>query len=225
MIGQSSNPKEKFGKLYREIAATIDAASSDLSGLSIHHEEGRQKQKDLLKELQAVRSRFREELGLLEEHAEWEKLTVAFFGETNAGKSTIIESLRILLNEEGRQTELASAGRNLEAYEQRLQAQASRLSLAVEAVEQEQIKAQERFREAQNEQQQAFKDKLLSVLSNFESKQHGQVLELASQIRKVSDIAEEESSARTKRRVQIACGIGLAIGILGGSLATFLMRF
>jgi len=35
----------------------------------------------------------------LEEHAEWGTFTVAFYGETNAGKSTVIETLRILLDE------------------------------------------------------------------------------------------------------------------------------
>lgn len=36
------------------------------------------------------------ELGRL---SEWERFTIAFYGETNAGKSTLIEALRILLNE------------------------------------------------------------------------------------------------------------------------------
>lgn len=35
----------------------------------------------------------------LEDNSEWEYFTVAFFGETNAGKSTIIETLRILFEE------------------------------------------------------------------------------------------------------------------------------
>lgn len=35
----------------------------------------------------------------LENNAEWKNFQIAFFGETNAGKSTIIETLRILLNE------------------------------------------------------------------------------------------------------------------------------
>lgn len=39
----------------------------------------------------------------LEENAEWDALTVAFYGETNAGKSTIIETLRILMGEETKQ--------------------------------------------------------------------------------------------------------------------------
>lgn len=35
----------------------------------------------------------------LERNAEWDAFTVAFYGETNAGKSTIIETLRILMGE------------------------------------------------------------------------------------------------------------------------------
>lgn len=40
-----------------------------------------------------------ENLSELESSAEWTNFTVAFYGETNAGKSTIIETLRILMNE------------------------------------------------------------------------------------------------------------------------------
>ncbi|MFZ5529191.1 MAG: hypothetical protein ACOZE7_21290 [Pseudomonadota bacterium] len=35
----------------------------------------------------------------LDEHAEWDTFVIGFYGETNAGKSTLIEALRILLNE------------------------------------------------------------------------------------------------------------------------------
>ncbi|NIE66709.1 hypothetical protein [Burkholderia sp. Ax-1719] len=35
----------------------------------------------------------------LQRYARWDKFTIAFYGETNAGKSTIIETLRILLQE------------------------------------------------------------------------------------------------------------------------------
>ncbi|MHB1666493.1 hypothetical protein [Thiomonas sp.] len=40
----------------------------------------------------------------LQQHARWDRFTIAFYGETNAGKSTIIETLRILLNEETKAT-------------------------------------------------------------------------------------------------------------------------
>ena len=54
----------------------------------------------------------------LEENSEWEKFTVAFFGETNAGKSTIIESLRILLNEKERERVIVKNNGNIENIEQ-----------------------------------------------------------------------------------------------------------
>ncbi len=40
-----------------------------------------------------------ESLLALDKSAEWDALTIAFYGETNAGKSTIIETIRILLGE------------------------------------------------------------------------------------------------------------------------------
>lgn len=41
----------------------------------------------------------------LERNSEWDKFTIAFYGETNAGKSTLIETLRILLNEKKKTSE------------------------------------------------------------------------------------------------------------------------
>lgn len=41
----------------------------------------------------------RNQLAELKRNAEWNTFTIAFYGETGAGKSTIIETLRILLNE------------------------------------------------------------------------------------------------------------------------------
>ena len=44
----------------------------------------------------------------IREGAVWDNLVIAFFGETNAGKSTIIETLRILFDEEERAQQLKS---------------------------------------------------------------------------------------------------------------------
>ena len=48
---------------------------------------------------------FKMEIEKLENASEWDKFCIAFFGETNAGKSTIIESLRIIYDEETRRKE------------------------------------------------------------------------------------------------------------------------
>lgn len=46
-----------------------------------------------------IRDALVERIGSLEDHARWDKFTIAFYGETNAGKSTTIETLRMLLGE------------------------------------------------------------------------------------------------------------------------------
>ena len=44
------------------------------------------------------------DIASLQKNAKWKVFEIAFYGETNAGKSTIIEMLRIMLNEEGRRS-------------------------------------------------------------------------------------------------------------------------
>jgi tRNA U34 5-carboxymethylaminomethyl modifying GTPase MnmE/TrmE len=49
-----------------------------------------------------LKSELDETLDHLEKNAEWNNLTIAFYGETNAGKSTLIETLRILFGEKSK---------------------------------------------------------------------------------------------------------------------------
>ena len=49
--------------------------------------------------LNKMQAHVEKEQATLAENAEWNRFTVAFYGQTNAGKSTIIETLRILLDE------------------------------------------------------------------------------------------------------------------------------
>lgn len=53
-------------------------------------------------QLESFQTRLDEAIESLSANAEWETFTVAFYGETNAGKSTVIEALRILLKEESK---------------------------------------------------------------------------------------------------------------------------
>lgn len=55
--------------------------------------------------LSILHNELTQKLESLEENAEWDTYTIAFYGETNAGKSTIIEALRILLAEENKKAE------------------------------------------------------------------------------------------------------------------------
>ncbi|WP_069476600.1 P-loop NTPase family protein [Raoultella ornithinolytica] len=59
-------------------------------------------QADALKQLDLHQTELRAQLARLEKNAEWNTFTVAFYGETGAGKSSIIETMRILLQEPGK---------------------------------------------------------------------------------------------------------------------------
>lgn len=49
--------------------------------------------------LEDFRKKINKDIIELQENAEWDTFTIAFYGETNAGKSTLIETLRILLKD------------------------------------------------------------------------------------------------------------------------------
>ncbi|BBG30778.1 AAA family ATPase [Zymobacter palmae] len=53
--------------------------------------------------LDGIEGMLRQLMNDLRDSAEWNTFTIAFYGERNAGKSTLIECLRILLKEEGKQ--------------------------------------------------------------------------------------------------------------------------
>lgn len=52
-----------------------------------------------INELQTIKDKLSSELSVYKENSNWDVFSIALYGETNAGKSTIIETLRILLNE------------------------------------------------------------------------------------------------------------------------------
>lgn len=111
------NPKQDFNNLYADVSGNIAAAMMEIEGLKVEHKDGKQELTNILGRLKVIQDRFDSELKTLEEHSEWEKFTITFFGETNAGKSTIIESLRILFNEDSRQKLLQKNSGDIEKYE------------------------------------------------------------------------------------------------------------
>lgn len=111
------NAKQSFNNLYTDISNNISAAMEEVSTLDVEHQDGKQAIADILGQLKKIHDRFNVELKTLNDHAEWDKFTISFFGETNAGKSTIIESLRILFKEEQRQNLLNENLGNLDEYE------------------------------------------------------------------------------------------------------------
>lgn len=118
MNDQATNPQKDFNRLYSDVSASIAAAMAEVNALAVEHKQGKQEIGNITSRLRRIQARFDGELELLEEHAEWDKFTMAFFGETNAGKSTIIESLRILFKEESRKELLERNACDLARYEQ-----------------------------------------------------------------------------------------------------------
>jgi hypothetical protein len=90
--------KSIYKEVLRETNAVLNAleAQSEDVELSKAIETARKNVTPLKKQTDAI-------LQELDKNAEWDVFTVAFYGETNAGKSTIIETLRILMGENKKQ--------------------------------------------------------------------------------------------------------------------------
>ena len=104
------------------------------------------------------RQKLNKNIESLQKNAEWDTFTIAFYGETNAGKSTVIETLRILLNEKSKlsrqqafrafqqthkltDSDIEILQRNLLENEKR----ASELEKAIEAINLEYIDREQAF--------------------------------------------------------------------------------
>lgn len=130
-MSQESSNKAHFDQLYLDIVQSLAGTSEQLEALKVDHEEGRKTLGGIRERLAVIRATFDAELAQLQEQAEWDRFTLAFFGETNAGKSTVLEALRILFSEEGRQAVLEANDRDLVRYEQALQAQVESVRTAL----------------------------------------------------------------------------------------------
>jgi hypothetical protein len=122
---------QDFKGLYRDVSENMAAAMAEVSKLTVSNKEGQERLDHIAHTLTGIQSGFDAELEFLEVNAEWEKFTMAFFGETNAGKSTIIESLRILFNESSRQQLIEDNQQNLDELARKLQAHANHAETAL----------------------------------------------------------------------------------------------
>ncbi|CAN7563565.1 hypothetical protein LJR039_003984 [Pseudorhodoferax sp. LjRoot39] len=92
----------KMDHLYDQITAAVDQSISTVSekAFAAH---GNQDLEGAINSSRTLLERFRErtngDIQKLKEIADWSTFTIAFYGETNAGKSTLIETLRIMLGD------------------------------------------------------------------------------------------------------------------------------
>lgn len=101
-----SSEKLVFQGLYSEAKSNVEAALTDISSIQLEDIQGKEHVQNVMARLQEISDSFSEDVKFLEENSEWDKFTIAFFGETNAGKSTILEALRITFNERERQEQI-----------------------------------------------------------------------------------------------------------------------
>lgn len=88
------NPHDIYEKINHELYLLIDNLTSVSTDETLNRS-----QVDVREKLIGLKSSLKAKLDSLEKNAEWKTFTIAFYGETGAGKSTLIETLRILLNE------------------------------------------------------------------------------------------------------------------------------
>lgn len=93
--------KKEILEYNKEIEAEIDSVINKLEEIDLSdNKDLADKINKLISYIKTQNSKFQEVIKDIESNSEFDKLCISFFGNTNAGKSTIIESLRVLLQEQ-----------------------------------------------------------------------------------------------------------------------------
>lgn len=87
-----------YSEIYSKTLHEIDTLLLSLNR-NIYDNDSREIQEHAIEDLRKYHKLLEEELVSLEANSDWKTFNIAFYGETNAGKSTLIETLRILLDE------------------------------------------------------------------------------------------------------------------------------
>lgn len=91
------------GDVYQNISLEVDHILQNLAQTT-SDPSLQQANDNACQQLDGFRQKLNENIESLQKNAEWDTFTIAFYGETNAGKSTVIETLRILLNEKSKRS-------------------------------------------------------------------------------------------------------------------------
>ena len=99
--------KEEVVEVYNRTDAAVDNLTASLREQKVQDvEDAAQAVDAILASVDEKKIEFKKRIAELEADSEFEKFSIAFFGQTNAGKSTIIEALRVLFDEEGRKRKI-----------------------------------------------------------------------------------------------------------------------
>ncbi|MDD5022035.1 MAG: ATP-binding protein, partial [Endomicrobiaceae bacterium] len=93
--------KQKFTYIYKDIINEVSKAVNGIENnvKNIDDDEIKATSSDTIGILNEIKNYISDSLVELEQDSDWDTFTIAFYGETNAGKSTIIETLRLVLQE------------------------------------------------------------------------------------------------------------------------------
>lgn len=86
-------------EIYNLILERVEELKEYVLKMQLSDKEVQEKQKEIKESLESIVYKLNSNINELKDNSEWDRFTIAFYGETNAGKSTLIETLRILLNE------------------------------------------------------------------------------------------------------------------------------
>ena len=123
--------------IYASVSNEIDVILAKLKTLPANNEIA--SAKDKAEEIfDAISVELKDNVESLKRNAEWNTFTIAFYGETNAGKSTIIETMRLMLNEPGKvkqQEEFKALQESLGITPDHLQAMNTAVTVAEQSIE------------------------------------------------------------------------------------------
>lgn len=122
---------QEIMKKYGDVKSSLENAIEASDKIKLSGEEENVELGYIRKTLNQLNDEFKDEIEQLEKSSEWDKFCMAFFGETNAGKSTIIDALRIVYDEETRREEI---NRQNEQFQEKLSEERSKYSDLVNAL-------------------------------------------------------------------------------------------
>ncbi|RMI03159.1 DUF726 domain-containing protein [Stutzerimonas nitrititolerans] len=185
-------PSEIYQRINSELLQIVTALNSQSSDATLN-----KAQNDARELLTQYQTELHTQLAELEKNAEWKTFTIAFYGETGAGKSTIIETLRILLQERSKlanqqefrelreryglsEEKLQQLRQAIEQADARLDELAQQLNAALQLYEQPYLIAQQAIEQADRQQSERAQ-RLTAELQQHE-RQHADTIAAATQL-------------------------------------------
>lgn len=96
---KKNNTKEEIESRYKELLDLLEETRDEIGSRNSKHKNISKLQDNMYMALDAEIESIAEEIDNAMNLVSWDNLVIAFFGETNAGKSTIIETFRILFEQ------------------------------------------------------------------------------------------------------------------------------